>query len=103
MPLPSLPSLCCSYGEDPFWASVAAVHATQGLQRSNSSTEYLETAAVARHMAAFSGPVDEMNFSVTVDNRTMHDTYLPALEAIMVNRALAHTVTHTQRPHQRLH
>ncbi|RAO74703.1 glycoside hydrolase family 3 protein [Dyella jiangningensis] len=71
-----------TYGEDPFLTSrmgVAFVHGMQG-----DDPTYRKLDATAKHFAVHSGPESERHhFDVHPSERDLHDTYLPAFQALV--------------------
>jgi beta-glucosidase len=71
-----------TYGEDPWLTSRLGVAFVRGLQ--GDDPRYLETAACAKHFAVHSGPEPlRHNFDVRPSEADLHDTYLPAFEALV--------------------
>ena len=69
-----------TFGEDPYLTSRLGVRFIQGLQGEDS--QYMKTAACAKHFAVHSGPEDERHsFDARVNARDLFETYLPAFEA----------------------
>ncbi len=69
-----------TYGEDPFLTSRLAVSYIRGLQGEDS--DYLKTAACAKHFAVHSGPeADRHSFDARVGRKDLYETYLPAFRA----------------------
>ena len=71
-----------TYGEDPYLTSRLGVAFVRGLQ--GDDPRYLLSAACAKHFAVHSGPETlRHNFDVDVDPADLHETYLPAFEALV--------------------
>ncbi|MFC1841173.1 glycoside hydrolase family 3 protein, partial [Thermodesulfobacteriota bacterium] len=71
-----------TYGEDPFLTSRIGVAFVKGLQGNN--PKYLKAAACAKHYAVHSGPEHlRHEFDITVSERDLWETYLPAFEALV--------------------
>lgn len=71
-----------TYGEDPYLTSRLGVAFVKGLQGENS--EYLKTAACAKHFAVHSGPEKlRHEFNAVASDKDMFETYLPAFEALV--------------------
>ncbi|MBN1868930.1 glycoside hydrolase family 3 C-terminal domain-containing protein [Candidatus Sumerlaeota bacterium] len=69
-----------TYGEDPFLTASLAVLFVQGLQ--GNDPRYFKTIATPKHFAVHSGPEPERHhFDAIVDERTLHEVYLPAFKA----------------------
>lgn len=69
-----------TFGEDPYLTSRLGVRFIEGLQGDDS--QYMKTAACAKHFAVHSGPEDERHsFDAKVNARDLFETYLPAFEA----------------------
>lgn len=64
-------------GEDPYLASVLVVPYIQGVQKSG-------VAACVKHFALNNQEVGRMNINVKVDNRALHEIYLPAFRAAVL-------------------
>jgi beta-glucosidase len=72
-----------TYGEDPYLTARLAVAFVRGLQGDDS--RYLKLAATAKHFAVHSGPETERHhFDARVSERDLHETYLPAFEACVI-------------------
>jgi len=71
-----------TYGEDPFLTAQLGVAFVRGLQGDN--PDYLVAAACAKHFAVHSGPESlRHNFDVSPPEADLHETYLPAFEALV--------------------
>ncbi|HTZ21426.1 MAG TPA: glycoside hydrolase family 3 C-terminal domain-containing protein [Opitutaceae bacterium] len=71
-----------TYGEDPWLTSRLGVAFVRGLQ--GDDPRYLETAACAKHFAVHSGPEPlRHNFDAEPSEADLHETYLPAFEALV--------------------
>ena len=71
-----------TYGEDPFLTSRLGVAFVRGLQGDN--PDYLLAAACAKHFAVHSGPEPlRHNFDAWPTGADLHETYLPAFEALV--------------------
>jgi len=71
-----------TYGEDPFLTSRLGVAFVRGLQ--GNDPHYLLAAACAKHFAVHSGPEPLRHlFDATPSAEDLHDTYLPAFEALV--------------------
>ncbi len=71
-----------TYGEDPYLTSRIGVAFVKGLQ--GNDPEYLKAAACAKHFAVHNGPEHlRHEFDVTVSDRDLWETYLPAFEALV--------------------
>ncbi len=71
-----------TYGEDPFLTSIMGVAYVKGLQGDDS--KYLKAAACAKHYAVHSGPeAVRHQFDVSPSLKDLHETYLPAFEALV--------------------
>ena len=69
-----------TYGEDPYLTGRLGVAFVRGLQGEGST--YLKTIATPKHFAVHSGPEpDRHTFDAIVDERDLHETYLPAFRA----------------------
>lgn len=69
-----------TYGEDPWLTSQMGVQYIRGLQ--GDDPDYLLTAACAKHYAVHSGPEPlRHEFDAVVNEKDLHETYLPAFEA----------------------
>ncbi len=72
-----------TYGEDPYLTSRIGVAFVQGLQ--GSDPKYLKTVATPKHFAVHSGPESNRHKEdVHVSPQDLHDTYLPAFRATVV-------------------
>lgn len=79
-----------TYGEDPYLISRLGVRFIEGLQGNDSN--YMKTAACAKHFAVHSGPEGERHsFDARVSIQDMYETYLPAFKAC-VQEAQVETV-----------
>ncbi len=68
-----------TYGEDPFLTKTLGVAFIRGLQ---GESEYLKTAACAKHFAVHSGPEAlRHSFDAKASAKDMEETYLPAFKA----------------------
>jgi len=71
-----------TYGEDPFLTSRLGVAFVRGLQ--GEDPRYLMAAACAKHFAVHSGPESlRHHFDAEPNEADLHDTYLPAFEALV--------------------
>ncbi|HLP03137.1 MAG TPA: glycoside hydrolase family 3 C-terminal domain-containing protein [Opitutaceae bacterium] len=71
-----------TYGEDPFLTARLGVAFVHGLQGDH--PDYLVAAACAKHFAVHSGPESlRHEFDATVAAADLHETYLPAFEALV--------------------
>jgi len=71
-----------TYGEDPFLTSRLGVAFVRGLQGDH--PDYLVAAACAKHFVVHSGPEPLRHlFDVTPTAADLHETYLPAFEALV--------------------
>jgi beta-glucosidase len=71
-----------TYGEDPFLTSRLGVAFVRGLQ--GDDPHYLQAAACAKHYAVHSGPESLRHvMDVTPPEADLHETYLPAFEALV--------------------
>jgi len=71
-----------TYGEDPFLTARTGVAFVRGLQ--GDDPRYLLAAACAKHFAVHSGPEPlRHRFDVAPSAEDLHDTYLPAFEALV--------------------
>ena len=77
-----------TYGEDPYLTSrlgVAFVKALQG-----DDPKYWKTVATAKHYLVHSGPeADRHTFDVSPSERDLHETYLPAFQALVQEAKVA--------------
>ncbi|MCX6220998.1 MAG: glycoside hydrolase family 3 C-terminal domain-containing protein [Bacteroidia bacterium] len=71
-----------TYGEDPYLTEKMGVAAVKGLQ--GDDPKYFKSFACAKHFAVHSGPESNRHsFNVSVSNRDLWQTYLPAFEALV--------------------
>jgi len=71
-----------TYGEDPFLTARLGVAFVRGLQ--GDDPHYLKAAACAKHFAVHSGPESRRHgFDVAPSEADLHETYLPAFEALV--------------------
>ncbi|MCC4604522.1 glycoside hydrolase family 3 protein [Xanthomonas campestris] len=71
-----------TYGEDPFLTARMGVTFVQGLQAQQGPYRKLD--ATAKHFAVHSGPeADRHHFDVHPSERDLHETYLPAFQALV--------------------
>ncbi len=71
-----------TYGEDPYLTSETGKAFVRGLQ--GRDKKYLKTAACAKHYAVHSGPEkDRHYFDARITLKDLHETYLPAFEALV--------------------
>jgi len=71
-----------TYGEDPYLTSKIGVSFVKGLQ--GNATNYLKTAACAKHYAVHSGPEEfRHEFNAIVSKKDLFETYLPAFKALV--------------------
>ena len=71
-----------TYGEDPFLTSRMGVAFVQGMQ--GDDPKYRKLDATAKHYAVHSGPESERHrFDVHPSERDLHETYLPAFQALV--------------------
>ncbi len=71
-----------TYGEDPFLTARMGVAFVKGLQ--GTDRKYRKLDATAKHFAVHSGPESTRHeFDVHPDERDLHETYLPAFEALV--------------------
>ncbi len=69
-----------TYGEDPYLTARLGVAYIKGLQGNDEN--YFKTAACAKHYAVHSGPEQGRHeFDSVVNQKDLHETYLPAFEA----------------------
>ena len=77
-----------TYGEDPYLTArmgVAFVKALQG-----DDPKYWKTVATAKHYVVHSGPeADRHTFDVSPSERDLHETYLPAFQALVQEAKVA--------------
>ncbi len=79
-----------TYGEDPYLTARMGVAFVRGLQGDHS--RYAKLDATAKHFAVHSGPeASRHEFDARPTGRDLHDTYLPAFEAL-VKEAGVHAV-----------
>ncbi len=72
-----------TWGEDPFLTGTMASAFVRGLQGDH--PKYLKAAACAKHYAVHSGPErDRHTFNAICSPRELHDTYLPAFKALVM-------------------
>ncbi len=77
-----------TYGEDPYLTGRLAVAFIQGLQGSH--PKYLKLIATPKHYAVHSGPESARHtFDATVSPKDLHETYLPAFKAAMIEGGAA--------------
>lgn len=70
-----------TYGEDPYLTSRLGVAYVKGLQGDG---ETIRAAACAKHFAVHSGPEQgRHSFNAEVSQKDLHETYLPAFEALV--------------------
>ncbi len=71
-----------TYGEDPYLTARMGVEFVRGLQ--GDDPRYLKLVATAKHFAVHSGPeADRHRFDARPSERDLHETYLPAFEALV--------------------
>ncbi len=71
-----------TYGEDPYLTSRMGVNFVQGLQ--GDDPKYRKVDATAKHFAVHSGPeATRHEVDVRPDPRDLHETYLPAFQALV--------------------
>jgi beta-glucosidase len=71
-----------TYGEDPYLTSRMGVAFVEGLQ--GDDPKYRKLDATAKHFAVHSGPESERHhFDVHPSERDLHETYLPAFQALV--------------------
>ena len=71
-----------TYGEDPYLTAKMGVAAVKGLQ--GDDPKYFKSFACAKHFAVHSGPESNRHsFNVSVSNRDLWQTYLPAFQALV--------------------
>lgn len=90
------------FSEDPGLAGAMAAAVVQGMQHPNASVSSLALAVSAQDFGPGSGPLDGSNSSITTDNRTFVDAYLPPFASVLSSRAAvglhqAQSVTPTLR------
>lgn len=72
-----------TYGEDPYLTGELGVAFVQGLQSDH--PKYMKIAACAKHFAVHSGPEGlRHSFDAEVSQKDLHETYLPAFRALVV-------------------
>ena len=72
-----------TYGEDPYLSGRLAIQFVRGLQ--GDDPRYLKTVSTPKHFAVHSGPEPlRHQFNVTVDERDLHESYLPQFKAAVV-------------------
>lgn len=77
-----------TYGEDPYLTSRLGVAFVRGLQ--GDDPKYLKLAATPKHFAVHSGPEkDRHRFDARVSQKDLHETYLPAFKACVVEAKAA--------------
>lgn len=77
-----------TYGEDPYLTSRMGVSFVQGLQGDDPTYRKLD--ATAKHFAVHSGPeADRHRFDVHPQPRDLHETYLPAFQALVQEAGVA--------------
>lgn len=70
-----------TYGEDPYLTSRMGVAIVKGIQGDG---ENMKAAACAKHFAVHSGPENlRHEFDAVVNQKDLHETYLPAFEALV--------------------
>ena len=70
-----------TYGEDPYLTSRMGVAIVKGIQGDG---ETMKAAACAKHFAVHSGPENlRHEFDAVVSEKDLHETYLPAFEALV--------------------
>ena len=70
-----------TYGEDPYLTSRMGVAIVKGIQGDG---ETMKAAACAKHFAVHSGPENlRHEFDAVVSKKDLHETYLPAFEALV--------------------
>ncbi|HEY0333085.1 MAG TPA: glycoside hydrolase family 3 C-terminal domain-containing protein [Stenotrophomonas sp.] len=71
-----------TYGEDPYLTSRMGVNFVEGMQ--GDDPKYRKVDATAKHFAVHSGPEHNRHeFDVRPDERDLHETYLPAFQALV--------------------
>jgi beta-glucosidase len=69
-----------TFGEDPYLTGRLGIAFVKGMQ--GDDPRYLKTVATPKHYAVHSGPEpDRHRFDAVVDERDLHETYLPAFRA----------------------
>jgi beta-glucosidase len=77
-----------TYGEDPFLTARMGVEFVKGLQ--GDDPRYLKVVATAKHFAVHSGPEpDRHSFDARPSERDLHETYLPAFQALVQEAKVA--------------
>jgi beta-glucosidase len=77
-----------TYGEDPVLTAAIGVAFVRGLQ--GDDPRHLRTVATAKHYAVHSGPEPSRHtFDARVTAQDLHDTYLPAFRALIVEGRVA--------------
>ena len=77
-----------TYGEDPYLTARMGVAFVKGLQGYH--LKYLKLVATPKHFAVHSGPdPDRHHFNADVSPRDLHETYLPAFKACVVEGGAA--------------
>jgi len=77
-----------TYGEDPYLTSRMGVEFCKGLQ--GDDKKYLKTIATPKHFAMHSGPESKRHeIDIKISKKQMHETYLPAFEACIVEAKAA--------------
>ncbi len=72
-----------TYGEDPYLTGALGVAFVKGLQ--GDDPRYYRASATAKHFAVHSGPEqDRHHFDARPSERDLHETYLPAFRALVV-------------------
>lgn len=72
-----------TYGEDPYLTGQVGVQFVKGLQGNH--PKYLKLVATPKHYAVHSGPEpDRHQFDAITDDRDLHETYLPAFRATVM-------------------
>lgn len=81
-----------TYGECPFMIGQFVTAFVRGLQ--GSDPVYLKTAGTAKHYAPHSGPeAKRHSFNVVVPKKDLHETYLPAFRALVVEAQVESVMT----------
>ncbi len=85
-----------TYGEDPFLTARMGVHFVRGLQGDDDAgnppadSPYRKLDATAKHFAVHSGPESSRHrFDARPSERDLHETYLPAFEALVKEARVA--------------
>ena len=77
-----------TYGEDPYLTARMGVEFVRGLQ--GDDPRYLKLVATAKHFAVHRGPeADRHRFDARPGERDLHETYLPAFEALVREAGVA--------------